>query len=78
MSDIFDDFGAINPPQLVAMVNELSDGGSVIVNDDDRVFVEGVKLLIDMEEQVPVKDAQRIQLIYIAFKQTLHAGLKPE
>lgn len=75
MTDIFDEFGATNPAWLVGMTNELAEGAFAIVNDVDRDFVDGVKLLIDMEEPVATEDTQRLRKIYAEFQKALHAGL---
>lgn len=65
----------VTAEQLQAMVEELDRGSFVILEDNDREFVEGVKMLIDMQEPVPPDAVQRVVRIYTKFKQDMHNAL---
>lgn len=61
-------------PPFVQMVNELEEGSMMLVSDSDRDFVAGLKMLVEMQEQITASDLARLQKIYAAFLQNQHMG----
>jgi hypothetical protein len=61
-------------PPFAQMVGELDAGSLLLVNDSDRDFIEGLKMLAEMQEQITASDVVRLQKIYLAFKQNEHIG----
>jgi len=64
-----------NLPPLGEMLQELDRALFAIMDENDREFVEGIKMLVDMEEPVPQDAAQRIAKIYIQFQKAMHSAL---
>lgn len=52
---------------LAQMIEELDRGSILIINDEDREYVQGVKMLLDMNEVVGQEAILRIQQIYKEF-----------
>jgi len=50
-----------------AMVNTLEESSVLLINDEDRDYVRGVKLLLDMSEVVTPEMVKRIVHIYTEF-----------
>lgn len=65
----------ITAAQLHQMIEELDRGSFVILDDNDREFVEGVKMLIEMQEPVPPDAVQRVATIYKKFQEDMHNSL---
>lgn len=61
-------------PPFAQMVGELEESSMLLINDSDRDFVAGLKMLAEMQEQITASDLVRLQKIYATFKQTQHLG----
>ena len=45
-------------------VMELAEAANIITNEDDREFVLGLQMLMDMDEQIDIAAAPRVETIY--------------
>lgn len=50
--------------EMQARVMELSENSALILSDDDREFILGLKILIEMEERLDEHFAPRVAKIY--------------
>jgi hypothetical protein len=63
---------------LQQMIAELDEGSFAILDEKDREFVEGVKMLLRMDEAVSNEAVQRIKDIYDKFKRDMHLAMQPK
>jgi len=66
----------INRETVEAMVAELDQGSFAIIDAKDQEFVEGVKLIIALQEDISVETALRVQKIYNQFQQNMHLAMQ--
>ena len=62
--------------QLHMMIKELDEGSFAILDEGDREYVEGVKMLLHMQEPVSEEAKLRITGIYQKFQQTMHLAMQ--
>lgn len=66
---------AFSLPPVAQMIEQLDRGSFAILKDDDREFVEGVRMLVEMQEPIPQDAVQRVAKIYMEFKKHMHNAL---
>jgi hypothetical protein len=59
-------------PPFGQMIAELDEAQAAIVNDADREFIQGILMLLSMQEAIAQSDAQRVQKVYVRFRQVMH------
>ena len=62
-------------PPLAQMIEELDRALVAVVNEGDREFIEGIKILMEMQEPIAQDAIQRVAKIYIKFQQDMHSAL---
>jgi hypothetical protein len=55
--------------EMCRMVRELSDNSILIISEDDREFVLGILLQLEMEEKVPASYGERVARIYRGYQE---------
>jgi hypothetical protein len=60
------------------MVEELDRGSFAILEEKEREYVDGVKMLLHLQEPVSEEVAQRVKEIYVKFKKTMHLAMQPK
>jgi hypothetical protein len=50
--------------EMCRKVQELSEKESLIVSEDDREFILGLQMLVDMEEPIDIQYVDRVTEIY--------------
>lgn len=61
--------------QIQQMVAELDQSSFLIVNDEDRNFVQWAKMMIEMMEPISVEGNNRIYKIWLGFKKFQHDSI---
>jgi hypothetical protein len=54
--------------QMLEAVREMSANQLVIISDNDREFILGIDMLLEMEERIPASYIPRVEKIYAEFQ----------
>ncbi len=60
------------PSNFSQMITELNDALLAIVEEEDREFIQGVKMLLEMSHGIQPSDIRRAKQIYVEHQQNLH------
>lgn len=64
--------------QLQQMITELETASFAILDPQEREFIEGVKFLLHMQENVTPEAAMKVKTIYDKFQKAMHLAMKTQ
>lgn len=58
--------------QMCQAVTEMAENSMLILSDEDREFILGIHMMLEMQEKVPASYGERVARIYQAYQTNQH------